>query len=80
MLKSFTNAILLLMCTFGITPAQQQWNWAVRAGSPNNGYNSWPYEMVVDMATDPNGNVYYLAKLKAELSGTMTGYNGPLAA
>lgn len=42
--------------------AQSDWQWGIRGGSSTNEFNGDAFEeTVVDMATDPNGNVYIIS-------------------
>ena len=67
MRRNLTKLILLLLiCTQQIC-AQPSFQWGKRGGSGGTD-NSSRYEHVVDMATDPNGNVYVLAQNALSLS------------
>jgi len=51
----------------------QEWQWGQRGGSSSNGINVMPYEDVVDMDSDPNGNVYVLSIIESSGSPTIAG-------
>lgn len=77
MRKHYFSCLLLLLFPF-LSIAQPSWDWAVRAGYHANGFNNTPYEHIVDMGIDPNGNIYYLALIKASGQSEMSGFNGPV--
>jgi len=62
---TFRNFFILLFITsLGYSlclHAQPAWQWGKRGGSFGTGSGSLSSEQVLDMATDPNGNVYVLA-------------------
>ncbi len=43
----------------------QAWQWGESGGSPNSVVSGIPNESVLDLATDPHGNVYFLAHAKS---------------
>jgi len=45
-----------------VTTKAQSWQWGIRGGSAET-YSAGPDETVVDMATDPAGNVYVLSEV-----------------
>ncbi|WP_276133349.1 PKD domain-containing protein [Polluticoccus soli] len=54
----------LLLVSFYLLPfslTAQDWRWTVKGGSMDQNPSNPPEEEVVDMATDPNGNVYVLS-------------------
>lgn len=74
LLKSILPFLFLLISLCS-SAQQAQWNWGVRAGAGSNGPNIYPVETVWDMATDKNGNVYYLGRVKADLA-SLSGLSG----
>ena len=51
----------------------QSWQWGQRGGGFSNGLNNTPRESIVDMDTDPNGNVYIIAVIEASGFPTIGG-------
>jgi PKD repeat protein len=62
MKKISTLIILILLLTTTSTNAQLTWQWGVR-GNDNGPNNSSHEDNVIDMASDPNGNVYTLTRV-----------------
>ena len=63
MKPTLTLLTLLLLFSWG-TQAQHTWQWGKRGGSYTTKYNGTPFtEPVLDMATDPHGNVYMIANV-----------------
>jgi len=61
----FTCCILLSACQ--LANAQSSWQWGKRGGSPNMALTlTLDDEYVVDMATDPAGNVYLLCVVQQD--------------
>jgi len=59
--KKLLFTISILLSTFCIVNAQTpSWQWGKRGGSADAG-SGGPDETVVDMATDPHGNIYVLS-------------------
>src|SRR5690606_18735456 len=57
----------------------QSWQWGKRGGSPN-GSGSSSVEDIIDMTTDPNGNVYFTARMltPGDIEGLpVNGYSAP---
>ncbi len=53
------------LCVFFSNPvSSQNWQWAKRGGSGNSVVPGIPWESVLDLASDDNGNVYFLAHAK----------------
>lgn len=70
-------ALFLLLCFDGALSAQlPSWQWGKRGGTPTTPISSGAFETVLDMATDPNGNVYVLARLAAGLVSDVDGHTG----
>lgn len=75
-----TLYLLLLYAGIAQTTHAQTWQWGKRGGSQfDNSVNPAPYEIVLDMTTDNNGNVYTLANVEtgtpADVDGhTLTAY------
>jgi len=59
--KSLLLIVSILFTINQLTNAQS-WQWGARGGSADS-YGSGPDETVIDMATDPKGNVYVLSKV-----------------
>lgn len=79
MMKSTTTIlILLLLFSWGVQ-AQHTWQWGKRGGSYSTNYNGSPFkEPVLDMATDPHGNVYMIANVGGEgldVDGTVLNFH-----
>jgi len=73
------SALLLLLFFFaeaGVSYAQSpSWQWGKRGGTPSTlGENG--EDRVIDMATDPNGNVYVLANDKRGSTPNVDGHEG----
>lgn len=65
-MKTSTTITLLFLISWGVQ-AQHTWQWGKRGGSYTTHYNGTPFrEPVIDMATDPNGNVYMIANVGGE--------------
>lgn len=65
-MKTSTTITLLFLISWGVQ-AQHTWQWGKRGGSYTTHYNGTPFrEPVIDMATDPNGNVYIIANVGGE--------------
>ena len=63
----------MLLCISQTLNAQlPSWQWGKRGGSPLRPTNSQDYETVLDMATDPNGNVYVLGRVARGLVAILT--------
>jgi PKD repeat protein len=76
MMQHLTKLImLLLLCTTQLLFAQQpSFRWGKRGGSQGTD-QSFRYEQVLDMATDPNGNVYVLGQNALSLAN-VDGHTG----
>lgn len=72
----FTCFIILLLIPIvetGNLYAQQTWQWGIR-GNDNDPNSPVPGDdNIIDMATDPNGNIYTLTKLYAPGQGDING-------
>lgn len=62
MQKISTLIILVLLLTTASTNAQLTWQWGVR-GNDYGPNTSWHDDDVIDMAADPNGNIYTLTRV-----------------
>jgi hypothetical protein len=68
MKKPLTCFCLLFVAT---TACTQSWQWSVRGGGFSDGSNVTPEESVMDMATDPHGNVYIIGRIEASGNPTL---------
>ena len=63
--------LILIFLSIVLFSHSQSWQWGIRGGGFSNGLNLLPYESVVDMATDPNGNLYTLSVIEASGNPTL---------
>ena len=76
-LKGITTIIAILLCISQTLNAQlPSWQWGKRGGSPSSSTNSSQFETVLDMATDPNGNVYVLGRNSGKTLPDVDGHAG----
>ena len=62
-----TKLLLLIMMFTFASQAQNTWQWGKRGGSTSTRPNGTHFkEPILDMATDPNGNVYMIANVGGE--------------
>lgn len=69
--------ILLLLCLSPFSSMAQTWNWGIKGGSSTAGQSGSAIENIVDMTTDQNGNVYFVALVKGP-GATLGNTNIPL--
>jgi len=58
----FAVCFFVVICVAHTNAVAQTWKWGIRGGSAD-GTAGGPDETVIDMATDPGGNVYLLSKV-----------------
>jgi hypothetical protein len=61
MQKSIPILIIFLLCSSGLYAQSAGWQWGKRGGSVGSETGALSAEQVLDMATDPHGNIYVLA-------------------
>ncbi|MBT0608376.1 T9SS type A sorting domain-containing protein [Aequorivita echinoideorum] len=80
-MKTKLSLFIVLLSLPFLTLAQQPWQWAKRGGSASTQQNGTAFrEEVVDMATDPNGNVYMVSNIGGDnlsVDGTTLDFHFP---
>ncbi|MBT0608377.1 T9SS type A sorting domain-containing protein [Aequorivita echinoideorum] len=80
-MKTRLNLFIVLLSLPFLALAQQPWQWAKRGGSASTQQNGTAFrEEVVDMATDPNGNVYMVSNIggdNLEVDGATLDFHFP---
>ena len=72
---SLSLMAILLFCLLPLPSMAQTWNWGIKGGSSTAGQTG--KENIIDMATDQNGNVYFIASVKGP-GATLGSSNIPL--
>lgn len=67
-------ALFLLFSTLNLSAQPPKFQWGKRGGSGGQDFSN-PYEHVIDMTTDPHGNVYVLATISNSLAN-VDGHSG----